>query len=113
MTATSDVDGAAFRGPLAAALPGDWSAHLTAADDALPLAPAHDRSVWAHVDAVTIAAIAATADAERATPWPQPLASQAARVHRDGDREAWERPAFARQHRLTRAAAMAATTLDD
>ncbi|TPW95106.1 hypothetical protein FJ656_34430, partial [Schumannella luteola] len=45
-------------------------------------------------------------------PWPMPLASDAARFHRpgDGDRERWETPAFARQHRLSRAAFAAAAT---
>ncbi|MCT9821315.1 heparinase II/III-family protein [Microbacterium sp. W1N] len=100
----------AFRGPLAAALPAGWLELLSAPSDALPLTPASDRSVWAAADPATVAALTLVADGERGTPWPQPLASQAARVHRDGDREVWERPAFERQRRLTRAAAMAAIT---
>lgn len=99
-----------FRGPLAVALPAEWITLIAQPEDALPLPPASDSSVWDAVDETTLAAIAAVADAERGTPWPQPLASAAARVHRDGDRVAWEQPAFARTHRLTRAAVMAATT---
>lgn len=76
----------------------------------LPAPTADDRAAWSHVDA---ADLLARADADLGTPWPQPLASQAARVHRDGDRVAWENPAFARQHRLSRAVVAAAVTLDD
>ncbi|RLK52693.1 heparinase II/III domain-containing protein [Microbacterium telephonicum] len=99
-----------FRGPLAAVLPDDWTDLLAAPDASLPLSPATNRDVWDHVDAGVRRAITATALAEQRTPWPQPLASQAARVHRDGDRVAWEDPAFARHQRITRAAVMAATT---
>lgn len=76
----------------------------------LPAPPADDRAAWSRVAA---AEILARADADLGTPWPQPLASQAARVHRDGDRVSWEDPAFARQHRLTRASIAAAVLLDD
>lgn len=76
----------------------------------LPAPTADDRAVWSRIAA---ADLLARADADLGTPWPQPLASQAARVHRDGDRVAWEDPAFARQHRLSRAVIAAAVTLDE
>ncbi|MGI5270169.1 hypothetical protein ACQEUU_13535 [Nonomuraea sp. CA-218870] len=53
------------------------------------------------------------AEAERGTPWPQPLASQYARYFQDGDRTAYEDAVFGRQQRLTRAVLMAASTGDD
>lgn len=111
--APASAEALGFRGPLAAELPADWTATLLAPDAALPLSPASDRSVWDTVDTAVLDGLAARAEVDRGTPWPQPLASQAARVHRDGDREVWETPAFTRQHRLTRAAVMAATTLED
>lgn len=78
--------------------------------NSLPAPPADDRATWSQVDA---AHILARAEADLGAPWPQPLASQAARVHRDGDRAVWEDPAFARQHRLSRAVIAAAVTLED
>ncbi|BDZ41475.1 heparinase [Paraoerskovia sediminicola] len=45
----------------------------------------------------------AQADAERGTPWPQPLAHQYARFVRDGDREEYQDVVFAREQRLSRA----------
>lgn len=105
----------AFRGLLADAF-GDeateQSLHrrLSTADRALPAPSADDRAAWANADT---SAILARADAERGTPWPVPLASAAARVHRDGDRDGWEQIVFARQHRLSRATIAAAVTLDD
>ncbi|TFD93535.1 hypothetical protein E3T61_04220 [Cryobacterium lactosi] len=65
------------------------------------------------VDAVTLADILTRADRDLAMDWPTPLASSAARVHRDGNRDVWEAAAFARQHRLSRAAVAAAVTLDE
>lgn len=76
----------------------------------LPSPTADDRAVWSHVDA---ADLITRANADLGMPWPQPLASQAARVHRDGDRVAWEEPTFARQHRLSRAVVAAAVTLEN
>lgn len=76
----------------------------------LPAPTADDRAAWSLIDA---ADLLARADADLGTPWPQPLASQAARVHRDGDRVSWEDPAFARQHRLSRAVVAAAVTLEE
>ncbi|WZH38715.1 MAG: heparinase II/III family protein [Microbacterium enclense] len=103
-----------FTGPLAPHFAG---ISLRAPDEALPVAPATDRTVWdgheGSADRVGIAEILARAEAERQTSWPHPRASDAARVHRDGDRTAWEDAAFARQRRLSRASIAAAVTLDD
>lgn len=78
--------------------------------NSLPAPTAEDRGVWSHVDA---ADVLARAEADLGVPWPQPLASQAARVHRDGDRTGWEAQAFARQHRLSRAVIAAAVTVEE
>ncbi|HEX5859333.1 MAG TPA: heparinase II/III family protein [Microbacterium sp.] len=128
MSGTGDE---AFRGPLAAAFgsrfvhPADSGGPgfaavlaevLAAPASALPVPPATDRTVWGpagRADAATVSAVVARAESDLGTPWPVPLASQAARVHRDGDREAWEAVAFERQRRLSRAAVAAASTLDD
>ncbi|MFH8252293.1 heparinase II/III family protein [Microbacterium sp. B2969] len=87
---------------------------LLPCSEALPVAPASDRTVWdpRALDAVTIADLLGRAEADLDTSWPLPLASQAARVHRDGDRSEWESLAFARQRRLSRAAVAAAVTLE-
>lgn len=110
-----------FAGPLAQAC--TRPATLRPPDDALPVAPASDRAMWGPgralwgpnrgADGVAITAIVARAGAEAGTPWPQPLASAAARVHRDGDRDGYEQQVFARQRRLSRAAVAAAATLED
>ncbi|MFT4157304.1 MAG: heparinase II/III family protein [Microbacterium sp.] len=76
----------------------------------LPVPTADDRAAWASVNGV---GILARAEADLGTPWPQPLASQAARVRRDGDRASWENLAFERQHRLSRAVIAAALTLNE
>jgi len=106
---------APFRGPLAARL-GSVDVSRSG-DDALPVPPASDRAAWdprtGSADRVAIAEIVSRAAAERSAPWPHPRASDAARVHRDGDRTAWEDAAFERQRRLSRATIAAATTLDD
>jgi len=83
------------------ALPAELSARLRGGLPAGSLAEA---------DPVTVAAFRERAEAELGTPWPQPLARDAARFHLDGDRISWEHPAFARQHRLTRVAVLAAAT---
>ena len=87
---------------------------LLPADRALPVAPAVDRSMWdpatGEADRATVAEVLRRASADLGEPWPVPLASAAARVHRDGDRTVWEDPAFARQHRLSRAVVAAAAT---
>ena len=102
-----------FRGALADTIGADTGppairARLTGRR--LPAPTAQDRTIWqtARTDGIL-----ARAAADLGSAWPQPLASQAARVHRDGDRDAWESTAFARQHRLSRAAIAAAVTLDD
>ncbi|GAA1981601.1 heparinase II/III family protein [Isoptericola halotolerans] len=111
-----------FIGPLAAALDPVAGTVTTAGllrdpGDALPVAPANDRNAWdpsagvAH--GATVEAVVSRAQADRGSPWPQPLASTAARVHHDGDRNTHEQLVFTRQHRLSRAVLAAATTLDD
>lgn len=117
-------------GPLAAVVeaavavggdPTDRTAALAAflrpADEALEVAPAADRGIWdlrsGRLEQRSIDDLLRRAEADRGTPWPQPLASGAARVHRDGDRAAWEGPALARQRRLSRSAVTAAVRLDD
>ncbi|GGP07048.1 heparinase II/III family protein [Nonomuraea glycinis] len=72
-------------------------------DAALPAPPAADG------DGDPLSAVRARAEAERGTPWPQPLASQYARYFRagDGNRTDYESQVFERQDRLTRAVLMA------
>ncbi|NQX06023.1 heparinase II/III family protein [Rathayibacter sp. VKM Ac-2856] len=102
-----------FRGPLAAAFSpsGPLSARgvLVAPERSLPVPTAADRDAWAAADAPTLAAVAARAEADLLVPWPQPLASEAVRVHRDGNRDRWEQSAFERQRRLSRAVLLAAS----
>lgn len=90
---------------------------LRPADHALPVPPATDRTMWDEsegaLDRSAVTAVMERARADLDRPWPQPLASAAARVYTDGDRVAWEEPAFARQHRLSRATVAAAVTLED
>jgi hypothetical protein len=113
----------AFRGPLHAALAGQAGVAedaLTAAlrgllrspEEALPVPPA-DGWRGIPVDHAAVAALRERASAELGSPWPQPLAHDAARFHGDGDRVAWESAAFARQERLSRVAVLAAATHDD
>lgn len=117
-----------FRGPLTAVFEEQTSASagglgrvlptvLLPADSCLPVPPATVRGAWSAaadgVDALTLADILTRADRDLALDWPTPLASAAARVHRDGNRDVWEAAAFARQHRLSRAAVAAAVTLDE
>ncbi|SIT68459.1 heparinase II/III family protein [Microbacterium sp. RU33B] len=105
----------AFHGALSDAFAARASAallttRLRPADDALPVAPASDREAWGDVPAD---GILARAGDDLGAPWPIPLAGAAARVHRDGDRDGWEQVAYARQHRVSRAAVAAAVTLDE
>lgn len=117
-----------FRGPLTAAFEVQAQAPpgglfrtlptvLLAADASLPVPPASERDVWSaaagSADRVTLTDLLSRADRDLPLGWPTPLASSAARVHRDGNRDAWESVAFARQHRLSRAAVAAAVTLDE
>ncbi|MFS0713997.1 heparinase II/III family protein [Microbacterium sp. 2P01SA-2] len=98
-----------FTGPLAAVC-GDIPAHLRPSADALPV-PDADR--WAHrVRSETTRLLVERARADLGRPWPQPRASEAARVHRDGDRDGYEQQVFARQRRLSRAV-VAALSDDD
>ncbi|MFD2026797.1 hypothetical protein [Promicromonospora aerolata] len=70
----------------------------------LPAPDVADRDFWtADRVAADCRSALATADAERGTPWPQPLASHYARFFRDGDRTAYESRVAARHARLTRA----------
>jgi hypothetical protein len=113
---TAPAASPAFRGPLAEAFGQmDATARLVPADRALPVPLATDRAAWAAIaaDRPTIDRILAAAEEEHGTPWPQPLVSDAARYHRDGDRSAWEDAAFARQRRLSRAVVAAAVTLEE
>ncbi|WP_285136271.1 heparinase II/III family protein [Microbacterium sp. lyk4-40-TSB-66] len=82
-------------------------------EDAMPVAHAEDRTVWGAdgtVDQPTVAAILARASDDAGEPWQVALASAAARVHGDGDREQWESVVFDRQRRLSRAVVAAAVT---
>jgi len=110
-----------FHGPLAAVFSSQLegarlSEFLRSPATALPVASATDRSVWdpqlGSAHSPTIESIIRTARSERGTPWPQPLAHHAARLHRDGNRDEWEALTFERQRRLSRAAVAAASTLD-
>ena len=117
-----------FRGALTAAFekqlatnPGDLGRALPtvlrAADVSLPVPPAVHRDVWAidagSADDVTLSDLLERAERDLVVGWPTPLASSAARVHRDGNRGLWESAAFARQHRLSRATVAAAVTLHE
>jgi hypothetical protein len=103
-----------FAGPLAAAWPGDTAGLLAAAPDSLPVPPATDRGTWAdgRVDEPTLRDLRGRGRAELGTPWPVPLGSGYARYFRDGDRDGYEQVVFAREQRLSRAAVLAAVTLD-
>ncbi len=87
---------------------------LVVPERSLPVPKAGDRRAWAldRLHRPTIEDLASRAERERGTPWPMPLARHYVRVHRDGDRDEYEQLVFARQRRLSRAAIMAAATLD-
>lgn len=109
-----------FVGPLARA----WRAAaaeglqdiLVSPDGALPVPGADDRSVWGRAtgsaDQTTITDLSRRAESDLGTPWPQLTARAYSRYFRDGDRDEYEQSVFARQRRLSRAAAVAAATLD-
>lgn len=82
--------------------------------ESLPVPRAEDRAVWSSsfLDAVTLRGVRERAEADLATPWPVPLAHGFARYARDGNRAEYESVVFAREYRLSRAAVMAAVTLD-
>lgn len=90
-----------------------WRSALRGAADALPVPPAEDRGTWGALDAATLADLSARAAQDLGRPWPTPLARDYARRWRDGDRDTYEQAVFARQRRLSRAAVMAAATLED
>lgn len=83
-------------------------------ESSLPCPPAADRAAWdaetGWADRATLADQCHRAALDLAAPWPLPLASTAARVHRDGDRDTHEQLVFTRQRRLSRAAVAAAAT---
>ena len=87
---------------------------LVAPTIALPVPTATDRAVWSAdvLDQPTLSALRERATADLSQPWPVPLASAFARYGRDGNRTGYEAAVFARDKRLSRAAVMAAVTLD-
>jgi hypothetical protein len=88
---------------------------LVPAARALPVPTAGDRGVWSRerLDRPTLEHLETKARADLATPWPVLRAWDWARYSRDGDRDGYEQMVFARQSRLTRAAVLAAVTLED
>jgi hypothetical protein len=107
-----------FVGPLAlawSAIGRDGTAEvLVRPEDTLPVPPATDRRTWdaAHLDQVTLRGLRHRAQADLGSPWPVPLAHAYARYFRDGERDTYEQIVSARQDRLSRAAVLAAVTLD-
>ena len=122
MTTATDASTATFEGDLAAVYHGQAGAHgaafgaalaslLATPERALPIAPAEDRTVWGpegSADPIAVADVIARAHEDLGRPWGVPLATAAARIHDDGDREGWESVVFERQRRLARAAIAAA-----
>jgi len=108
-----------FAGPLAAAWPGLDPPRLldllVPVGRSLPVPPATDREVWqaSRVHPETLRDLRRRAEADRGRAWPVALASQYARYFRDGDRDTYEQIVFARARRVSRAAVLAAVTLDD
>ncbi|HKP08833.1 MAG TPA: heparinase II/III family protein [Microbacterium sp.] len=127
MTTATDASTATFEGELAAVyrrqagVDGvDFAALLApllaSPDQALPVAAADDRTVWGpdgSADPVTVAGVLARAEEDLGRPWGVPLATAAARLHDDGDREGWESLVFERQRRVARAALAAAHYAED
>ncbi|GAA2674667.1 heparinase II/III domain-containing protein [Actinoplanes palleronii] len=105
---------AAAGGPVAAAWAGLGPAALLPPGRCLPVPPATDRATWdpAALDPVTLGGLRDRAAAELGTPWPVPLASGFARYFRDGDRDTYEQVIWARRDRVSRAAVLAAVTLE-
>ncbi|WP_328997698.1 heparinase II/III-family protein [Kribbella sp. NBC_00709] len=65
---------------------------------------------WPSVPASDRAALLADAEAQLATTWPVLLASDYARFHREGDRDRYETPYFARRRRIVTSALAALLT---
>jgi hypothetical protein len=103
-----------FTGPLARAWPPIEPGLLAPPGACLPVPPATDRDAWgpARLDPATLRRLRDRGGAELGTPWPALLAQAYARYFRDGDRDAYEQVLYARQDRLSRAALLAAVTLD-
>jgi hypothetical protein len=80
---------------------------LEGARDRLTICPASDAG-WQLAADHALAELRTQAEAEKGTPWPQPLVSHYARYFRDGNRTAYEGLVASRQQRLTRAVVMAA-----
>ncbi|MEV6798394.1 heparinase II/III family protein [Micromonospora rifamycinica] len=80
----------------------------------LPVPPAQERAVWeeARLDPPTMTHLRARAVEDLGRPWPSLPARHYARYFRDGDRDTYEQLVFARQRRLSRAAVLAAATLE-
>jgi hypothetical protein len=80
----------------------------------MPVPTAEDRAAWdpGRLDEPTLRGLRERAEADRG-PWPVPRARDYARFFRDGDRDAYEQLIWARDRRLSRAAVLAAVTLDD
>jgi hypothetical protein len=78
--------------------PGSWHPY--------PAIP--DRAAWEAVHPATRDHVLAQAARLLAGPWPVLTASDYARFHRDGDRQTYERPYFARRSRLAAAVLTAA-----
>lgn len=92
------------------------SSLLLSPDEVLPVAPSDDRTVWGpggSADPAAIADILGRAREDLGRTWGVPLATAAARIHDDGDREGWESVVFERQRRVARAALAAAHHADD
>jgi hypothetical protein len=76
--------------------------------------PAGDRGAWAsaRADEPTLKGLRERAETDLASSWPIPLAHAFARYFHDGDRDEYEQTVFARQQRVSRAAVLAAATLE-
>ncbi|BCW64621.1 heparinase II/III family protein [Arthrobacter sp. StoSoilB22] len=79
---------------------------LRGARDRLTVRPASDAG-WRLTADRPLVELRTQADAEKGSPWPQPLVSHYARYFRDGNRTAYEGLVASRQQRLTRAVVMA------
>ena len=107
-----------FAGPLAAVWPQlrthSVAGLLASPEHSLPVPPASDRRTWGTgaSHAATLDALRSRAHRDLSARWPTALAQDYARYFRDGDRDSYEQLIFARQHRLSRAAVLAAVTLE-